>query len=165
MARQGKGARYDAAEAPADDLLQMRRATAIFARAMAGLDDSAMFLRRGADHPHTPARVLAEVGYEARRLALALEPMCATAAHQVAGAAPEDLPSIELAETLPARALRHLVNHSAIHLDVCLRDLRGAYWAQNRVVVSGNNRVWLRDLPRWRAQTLEFQANRLTAAK
>ena len=162
--RQGKGARYDAPEAPTNDLLMMRRATAVFARTMGKLDDKEMFEPLGHDPSRTQARILAEVGYQARRMALALEPLCSTAAYQVAEAMPENLPAIELAETLPARALRHLFSHSSSHLDVCLRDLPGRYWVEG-ASVGEDQKASVRELPRQRAKTLVRRARELLPGK
>lgn len=38
------------------------------------------------------------------------------------------LEALDLAETLPARALRHLASHADIHLNVVWRDLSDAEW-------------------------------------
>ncbi|MEM7729782.1 MAG: maleylpyruvate isomerase N-terminal domain-containing protein [Pseudomonadota bacterium] len=151
--RQGKGARYDAPEAPAADLLKMRHATAYFARIMGQLDDARMLVPSDCDPGLTPARILAEVGYEARRFALALEPLCASGSGPHAEAHLDDLPDISLATTLPPRALRHLFHHSAIHLDVCLRDLPGQAWGE-RVDLGCDQSVPVSDLPGRRTRKL-----------
>ncbi|MGG7566211.1 maleylpyruvate isomerase N-terminal domain-containing protein [Rhodovulum sp. DZ06] len=124
--RQGAGARWDAEAAPAGDLLLARRAAAYFARKLRELPDDALFApsaRPGA----TRARIVAEVGYDARRRAA-----CAKAAR--VGEASEDCAEtpearLSLAEVLPARALRSLYDHSAVHLNVEWRDLTDAGWA------------------------------------
>ncbi|MEM1429636.1 MAG: maleylpyruvate isomerase [Pseudomonadota bacterium] len=148
-ARQGQGARYDAPEAPAEDLLRARRATAGFARILNGLTDfeiaasdmTAAGLRR--------AEIIAAVGYDARRTALALEDLVASADRSGSIA----LPSPDLAATLPARALRHLFEHSAIHLDTCWRDLPGSFW-EARLQMGDGVPQEVRDLPRRRADLL-----------
>lgn len=58
-------------------------------------------------------------------VAFALEPLCPVDSSLPSETRPDTLPSLDLAATLPARALRHLLQHSAIHLDVCWRDLPG----------------------------------------
>lgn len=150
-ARQGGGARYDAEEAPGCDLLLARRATAFFARKLNELDDAALFASTTRPGGWTRAHIVAAVGYDARRLALALEPLCPAASHLPPETLTDDLPPLDLAATLPARALRHLFQHSAIHLDVCWRDLPGSAW--DRDIVAGDA-VPVRDTPRRRALTL-----------
>jgi maleylpyruvate isomerase len=152
-ARQGHGARYDAAEAPADDLLLARRATAFFARKLNELEDSALMLAAVGPAGWTRAHVVAEIGYDARRMALALEPLCPADSSLPPETHPNSLPSLDLAATLPARALRHLFQHSAIHLDVCWRDLAGPAWDAS-IDPAGRGMVAVRDLPRLRAVSL-----------
>ena len=107
--RQGAGARYDADAAPHDDLLAARRNTAHFARVLNELHDS--------DLTDARRRVIAEVSYDARAAATALEHL---------GDTTEPYPleqHIARGITLPARALRALFQHSEIHLNVTWRDL------------------------------------------
>ncbi|MBF9043695.1 maleylpyruvate isomerase [Rhodobacterales bacterium HKCCE4037] len=116
VARQGAGARYDAAEAPAEALLLARRGTAYFARVLNGLSDQELSeLWR--------AEAVVDVGYHARGLAEAL-------AGLRTGAPVTALQISTAAVSLPARALRGLFHHSAIHLDVEWRDLPGAMWSE-----------------------------------
>ncbi len=113
-ARQGVGARYDAPEAPSETLLLARRGTAYFARVLNGLtDDELMVAER--------AGAVAETGYHARGLAEAL-------ARLRTGQPPDPPRAAKDAASLPARALRGLFQHSAVHLDVEWRDLPGAFW-------------------------------------
>ncbi|MEX3014716.1 hypothetical protein [Gymnodinialimonas hymeniacidonis] len=114
MARQGMGARYDAPQAPAKELLLARRGTAYFARVLNGLTDEAL-MQKG------PAKAVAEVGYHARALAVGL-------ASVRTGAPAEPVRVAKDVTSLPARALRGLFHHSAIHLDVEWRDLPGPMW-------------------------------------
>ncbi|MEM8822596.1 MAG: maleylpyruvate isomerase [Pseudomonadota bacterium] len=152
-ARQGAGARYDAPEAPAKDLLLARRATADFARILAEVEDGALSDPIEGDPARTRARLLAEIGYGARRMALALEPLCPVNTSLPAEALPDVLPSLDLAATLPAHALRHLFSHSAIHLDVCWRDLPGRHWEAKFTGADGAATA-VRDLPGLRAESL-----------
>jgi maleylpyruvate isomerase len=149
-ARQGGGARYDADGAPSSDLLLARRATAFFTRKLNELDDLALCLPADVPARWTRAHSVAKVGYDARRLALDLEPLCPRSSHVPPETLTEDLPSLDLAVTLPARALRYLFQHAAIHLDVCWRDLPGPAW-DARIAVDGTQLVCVRDLPRLRA--------------
>jgi maleylpyruvate isomerase len=134
IARQGIGARYDAAEAPADALLLARRGTAYFARVLNGLTDDELM-------QPACARVVTEVGYNARRLAEALAGLRTGKPIVEVGEARD-------ATSLPARALRGLFQHSAIHLDVEWRDLPGPMWA---MTVPGLT-IFARDSPRVRAE-------------
>lgn len=122
-ARQGTGARYDAETAPHDDLLLARRGTAYFARRLNDLRDeelSAPSRVPGWSRRHLIARIC----LDARAMALSLkalrEPLV-----------PDEVdwtPDHALTATLPARALRHLFDHSAKHLDVEWRDLPAPCW-------------------------------------
>jgi maleylpyruvate isomerase len=145
-ARQGAGARYDALGAPAEDLLMARRGSAYFARKLGELSDADL------DGPSRQVGVarrllVAEVGYHARLLA-----------HQVAGAeTPATLAEwqaqIALGATLPARALRSLIHHAAIHLDVVWRDLRSADWDRTLMLLDGTE-ITVRATPVLRARLL-----------
>lgn len=87
------------------------------------------------------AAAVAEVGYHARWMAEALAGlrtgMVVTPTHQAKDAA-----------SLPARALRGLFQHSAIHLDVEWRDLPGEMWAFDVPQLS----IVARDTPLLRAK-------------
>ncbi|WP_238367742.1 hypothetical protein [Mesobacterium pallidum] len=116
--RQGPGARYDAPNAPADDLLAARRATAEAARLLNDLTDAALVA--GRETPGAQAQVIAQVALQARRMgefiaarAGALEPTSA---------------DITEAAHLPAHALRHLFDHTRAHLNVEWRELTDADW-------------------------------------
>jgi len=149
-ARQGGGARYDAEGAPSNDLLLARRATAFFARKLNELDDLALCPPADVPVRRTRAHIVAKVGYDARRLALDLEPLCPGSSHLPPESLTEELPSLDLAVTLPARALRYLFQHAAIHLDVCWRDLPASAW-DAQIAVEGTRMIYVRDLPRLRA--------------
>lgn len=122
--RQGGGARYDAAAAPARDLRCARLGTAYFARQLNGLDDDALWAR--SSRPGwSRRRVIAAVGLAGRAMAQAIGRAIGVACEDFADV---DGEALDLAETLPAGALRHLVAHAAIHLDVTWRDLTDAQW-------------------------------------
>lgn len=139
IARLGPGARYDDPAAPHDDLLAARRATADFARVLNALSDDALSPAR--------RRIIARVGYEARALAYALEAIDHLAPD------PFDLDAaIMRGETLPARALRALFQHSSIHLNVAWRDLSGNNWAAS--ITLRRQRVRVDATPKQRARAL-----------
>ncbi len=135
VARQGGGARYDAAEAPAEELLLARRGTAYFARVLNGLSDTELT-------DPAVARVVVDVGYGARDMAERL------AALRTGVWQPGAVNAAAI--SLPARALRGLFEHSAIHLDVEWRDLPGPLWGS---VLEGTG--WIAsDTPMIRARVI-----------
>lgn len=114
-ARLGPGARFDDPAAPRGDLLAARRATASFARVLNRLSNDDL----------TPERrlVVATIGYEARAIAYGIEALSTPLAEAF------DLGGhISRGVTLPARALRALIQHSAVHLNVTWRDLDASGW-------------------------------------
>jgi maleylpyruvate isomerase len=126
--RQGPGARYDSQNAPADSLRLARLGTAYFARALASVTDEELY-RPARSQGWTRAEVAVDVAYHARALCRQLEAVAA------------DMPpppmydgldlqfeEIALGGSLPARAIRHLSEHAAIHLDVVWRDLPNPSW-------------------------------------
>jgi len=127
--RQGAGARYDAEGAPARELNWARLGTAYFARKLNELNDAQLKEPSGVPG-WTRAEIVADVGYHARALCRQIE---AVAAHlaplPMFESRAEQLSDVRLGGTLPPRALRHLVEHAAIHLDVVWRDLPGSDWS------------------------------------
>lgn len=122
--KQGTGARNDAPSAPARALQWARLGTAYFVRKLGTLDDIAL----GAESRRagvTRRRILAYVGLEARTMAQAIDNVCGQRC-EVPAVCSEV--ALDLAETLPAHALRHLVVHAAAHLDVSWRDLTDRQW-------------------------------------
>lgn len=146
-ARQGKGARYDAPNAPAEDLLLARRGTSYFARKLMELDDPDLY-QPSAIAGLTRAHVVAKISYNARFLALALDTL-------IQGGDPQHapLPELDLAATLPARALRHLFKHSEVHLNVCWRDLTADQWDQV-VTLPDGTKAAVRTLPGLRSKSI-----------
>jgi len=57
---------------------------------------------------------------------------------------------LDLAETLPPQAIRHLFQHSQVHLNVCWRDLSDEQWDQPLSNTNGSV-MTSRHLPRVRA--------------
>lgn len=145
-ARQGAGARYDAAQAPVGDLLLARRGTAYFSRLLNGLPDRALVEK-------SRAEVVARVGYHARglsRLMAAARTKMDVPEHESSAAQRAE---ITAGVSLPARALRGLFQHAAIHLDVEWRDLPGVAWDTGLRRLDGS-RIIARDIPMIRAELI-----------
>ncbi len=160
-ARQGGGARYDAANAPARDLDWARRGTAYFARLLNNLTDAEL------DQPSalpglTRSHVIAHIGYQARMLSEVI----AWVREGHGGPYPKDLvvreDDVTLGASLPARALRFLFNHSEVHLNVEWRDLADGGWNAS-VEDEAGRRIFLRDTPEIRARALWQHAMHLKA--
>lgn len=134
--RLGRGARYDDPTAPAATLAWARRGTAYFARKLNELTDADLdgpSLVPGWSRRH----VVAHVGLNARAL-------CRLTEWARTGIETPMYPSldargreIELGATLPARALRNLSEHAAVHLNVEWRDLDAAAWEYEVRTVQG----------------------------
>lgn len=115
--RQGTGARYDAAEAPAETLGWARLGTAFFARLLNDLADADLWapsLVPGWTRRH----VVAQVGYQARALTQLTEWAAGGVPQPMYDSNAARLAEVENGSTLPARALRGLFRHAAVHLDV-----------------------------------------------
>ncbi len=133
QARQGMGARYDAAEAPGHALALARLGTAFFARKLNQLSDAGLYQPAqvaGQTCSHwTRAHVVCDVAYRARAISRQVEAVTngqpVSAMYDSAAAR---IDAIELGATLPSRALRHLFDHAATHLNVVWRDLPGPGW-------------------------------------
>ncbi|WP_246750490.1 maleylpyruvate isomerase N-terminal domain-containing protein [Martelella lutilitoris] len=139
MARQGPGARYDAPEAPAEMLHLARTGTAYFARFLNRLAEQELYAPMGADN-QTAAHVICAVSYQARGIARQGEAIAAgDTVPPLYDSEAELRTKIELGATLPARALRHLFDHTAVHLNVVWRDLTGDGW---RTEAPGEDGLW-----------------------
>ena len=122
-ARQGKGARYDAANAPQADLLAARRGAAYFARHLNQMSDAALespSLIQGRSRAH----IVAEISHQARAIAITLSSLRKPLSPDEAAWTPDAASAV----TLPPRALRHLFAHSDVHLNVEFRDLTEPDW-------------------------------------
>lgn len=134
-------------------LLLARRGQAFFSRALNELRNDEL------DAPSlvpgwTRRHVAAHVGLNARALTHLTE-WAATGVETPMYASPDERDAdIAFAATLPARALRNLSAHAAVHLDVEWRDLEPAAWeaqvrtAQGRVVPARET-VWMRTREVW----------------
>lgn len=148
-------ARVDQATDPrvVADLATVRLGTAFFRRALNRVRDSGLdgpTLLPGWDRRH----LTAHVGYNARalsRLVIWADTGVETPMYASADARNEE---IEFGSTLPPEALRNLVEHSAIDLDVRWRDLPDDHWgvevrtAQGRTVPVAET-VWMRSREVW----------------
>jgi maleylpyruvate isomerase len=157
-ARLGAGARQDAAGAPADALRLARHGLAFFARHLNALTDQDLGMPSRVPGWRR-AHVVAHVSLSARAQALALAAL--------RGQPPEDefdwTPDIDLAASLPARALRHLFDHAHVHVNVEWRDLSSAQWDQT-VSLGPTDVATARDLPAQHAGLLWWSAVALNAA-
>jgi len=126
-ARQGGGARYDAANAPARELDWARRGSAYFARRLEELSDPAL----GGDSlvpGWTRQHVVACVAYHARALARILEQVRTGAPVRMYERPGQREEEIADGATLPPAAVRYLYQHTVIHLNVEWRDLTVRHW-------------------------------------
>jgi maleylpyruvate isomerase len=134
-------------------LLQARRGTAFFARKLNELTDAELdgdSLLPGWTRRH----IAAHIGYNARAIARLVE-WAATGVETPMYPSPEARDhEIDFGATLSPIALRHLFDHSAVHLNVEWRDLPEDAWhhkvktAQGRIVPAGET-VWMRTREVW----------------
>ncbi|MEQ4519251.1 maleylpyruvate isomerase family mycothiol-dependent enzyme [Pseudarthrobacter sp. B907] len=148
-------ARHDQATDPGllEALLQARRGTAFFARKLNELsvdDLDGPSLLPGWTRRH----LVAHIGYNARAIARLVE-WAASGVETPMYASPEARnQEINFGATLSPIALRHLFDHSAVHLSVEWRDLPTQAWhnevktAQGRVVTAAET-VWMRTREVW----------------
>lgn len=147
--RLGAGARYDAPSAPARELAWARRGTAYFARILNELDDAALdgpSLISGWSRRH----LVAHVGYHARALCRVIAGTRSTEGEPMYPSFAARREQIEHGASLPSRALRHLFQHSEVHLSVEWRDLTDADWDERGADVDGEP-FPLRQTPWYRA--------------
>ncbi len=154
--RQGGGARYDAASAPARDLDWARLGTAYFARLLNGLSDADL------DEPSNlegrlRREIVAHVGYHARVLSGIVSRAREAEPNAIAAPMRVDIAEVERRATQPARALRNLFAHSTVHLNVEWRDLDDVQW--RAVVGTGADQaIAVRDTPWRRARAIWLHA-------
>jgi maleylpyruvate isomerase len=148
-------ARFDQATDPqvVADLATVRLGTAFFRRALNRLLDDEL------DQPSllpgwTRRHVLAHVGYNARAIARLVD-WAATGVETPMYPSPEARNAeIDFGATLPPEALRNLIEHSAIDLDVRWRDLPADRWSQRVRTAQGRDvpaaeTVWMRTREVW----------------
>ncbi|GLO69993.1 hypothetical protein MACH17_15100 [Phaeobacter inhibens] len=131
--KMGDGAKSDADLAPSADLLLARRGTAFFARLLNDLPDSALYENSSVEGMQR-CHVVASVGLHAREMANEIESIRTGA--PVVKLSGSVLPELDEYATIPARALRHLFSHSAVHLNVVWRDLTDTEWKTSNSVKS-----------------------------
>ena len=134
-------------------LLLMRRGQAYWARWLNNLRDEEL------DAPSllpgwTRRHLVAHVGFNARALARFVELARTGAAKPMYLSRTQRAEEIEYGATTPVEALRNLAAHSAVHLNVELRDLPASAWkndvrtAQGRLVPVSET-VWMRTREIW----------------
>lgn len=160
-ARQGAGARYDAPGAPARELSWARRGTAYFARLLNGLDATAL---DGPSKVHGWSRrhLVAHVSYNARAFAQMAGAIRAGQPAPLYSSVEDREAEISRGATLPDRALRHLFQHSEVHLNVEWRDLSNIDWEASGTDLSGQP-LPVRSTPWMRARELWVHALDLNA--
>lgn len=154
--RQGDGARYDAANAPARELDWARRGTAYFARLLNNMSDADL------DAPsalpgHSRRQIVAYIGYQARTLSEIVAWGRTGQIGPFAGMMDVACEEVAFGAALPARALRYLFHHSEVHLNVEWRDLTDAGWDACVEDLAGR-RLPLRETPEIRARALWLHA-------
>jgi maleylpyruvate isomerase len=125
--RLGSGARFDSENAPAEELLLARRGTAYFARKLNELTDvelDAPCLIEGWTRRH----LIARVSYHARAISRLMDWAATGYCNPMYASLQDRDQEITLGSTLPPRALRHLFQHTEVHLNVMWRDLPSNAW-------------------------------------
>lgn len=151
--RQGLGARYDAENAPKKELRWARSGTAYFLRKLNELKDED-FQGETLLPGWSRAELLAHVGYNARALTRLTEWARTGEEHLMYATPTQRGDEIKMGSTLPAIALRHLIEHSVVHLNVEWRDLKDEDWdaqvvtAQGRTVPTRET-AWMRTREVW----------------
>ncbi|MDR3470691.1 MAG: maleylpyruvate isomerase N-terminal domain-containing protein [Devosia sp.] len=152
-ARQGLGARYDAPNAPALELDWARRGTAYFARKLNELVDADLDAPSLVDG-WSRREVVASVGYHARALTRITERARTGSDLHMFSSPGQRAGEIADGATLPPGALRHLVAHADVHLNVEWRDLGEADW--DRPLETGRGKLstaretpWMRACEVW----------------
>lgn len=136
-----------------EDLLQARRGTAFFARKLNELTDAEL---DGGSRltDWTRRHVVAHVGYNARAIARLVEWASTGVESPMYASSEARNHEIDFGATLSPIALRHLFDHSAVHLNVEWRDLPEHAWqhevktAQGRTVPASET-VWMRTREVW----------------
>jgi maleylpyruvate isomerase len=112
----------------------------MFLRRLNELTD-AQLLEPAHSVPWNRAHVVADIAYHARALCGQIEAVAAGSPTPPTYESPDERKdAVMLGGTLPPRALRHLFEHAAIHLDVVWRDLPGPLWATEAPDEQGNSR-------------------------
>lgn len=149
--RQGLGARYDAATAPARELDWARRGAAYFARKLNELGDADLKAPSRVEG-WSRRQVIACTAYHARMLTRATETVRTGVTVPLYAEPKQREEEIEDGSTLPAGALRHLVAHADVHLNVEWRDLESSQWdalLPYRAPTTARETPWIRAKQVW----------------
>jgi maleylpyruvate isomerase len=149
----GAGARFDADAAPHTELLLARQGTAYLLRKLQELRDDdldAPSLLPGWSRRH----LVAHIGYNARALARLVQWARTGVETPMYESDDQRRHEIVFGATLPPRALRHLVEHAVVHLNVEWRDLEDAQWDHPVVTAQGREvpvreTAWMRAKEVW----------------
>ena len=146
--RQGKGARYDAQNAPIEELLLARHGAAYFARQLNELANKD-FYGSSRIPRWTRAQLISDISYSARSMANTLAQVRSRTSNM--NTTPK--PNLKLASTLPCQALRYLFIHTDIHLNVEFRDLKAEDWDLS-LTRKLHPKLKIRNAPYLRAETI-----------
>jgi maleylpyruvate isomerase len=142
---------------PEDEILDALHGTAYFLRRLSLMREEDYDGVGDQGAPLSRRRTIAAIGYHARGLArLAEESRVGNPVPRTFDSADEREEAVELGSTLPQRALRFLVEHSAVHLSVEWRDLPAAAWHRqgqdaDGTVLTPAESVWRRTRSVWLA--------------
>ena len=136
-----------------DELLAARRGQAFFARKLNELRDED-FAAPSRLPGISRAHLVAHVGYHARAFARVVEGAGSGVRAPLYGSPADRLAEESLGATLPVEALRNLVAHAAVHLNVEWRDLPEPAWTHevqlsDDAVGPVSRTVWLRAAELW----------------
>jgi len=152
------GARTDQVNDPrlAARLLMARRGQAFFARKLNELRDD-QFGGPSRVPGWSRAHVVAHVGYHARAIARLIEGAATGAEVHMYDDPRQHAEEVSFAATLPVEALRNLVAHAAVHLNVEWRDLPEQAWSRP-VILDDGVTVPASDTVRLRAREVWLRA-------
>jgi maleylpyruvate isomerase len=149
------GARTDNVSDPvlAADLLLARRGQAFFSRKVNELRDED-FAAPSRVPGWSRAHVVAHVGYHARAVARLIEAAALGRRVPMYDSPVQHAEEVHFGASLPVEALRNLVAHAAVHLNVEWRDLPARAWSHVVVLEDGSSApasatAWLRAREVW----------------
>ncbi|MDF2991493.1 MAG: maleylpyruvate isomerase [Microbacterium sp.] len=149
------GTRTDNVSDPvlAAELLLARRGQAFFSRKVNELRDEE-FAAPSLVPGWSRAHVVAHVGYHARAIARLIEATAAGRQVPMYESPGQHANEVDFGATLPVEALRNLVAHAAVHLNVEWRDLPESAWSSAVLLADGSSvpasaTAWLRAREVW----------------
>lgn len=133
------GARTDDVSDPvlAADLLLARRGQAFFSRKVNELRDEE-FAAPSLVPGWSRAHVIAHIGYHARAVARLVEAAASGRQVPMYDTPDQHAEEVDFGATLPVEALRNLVAHAAVHLNVEWRDLPEPAWSRTVLLDDGS---------------------------